>query len=301
MTNALRVRCASALVSLLLARAGVAHARPEAPPTDADPEAEYEPKPWQFELGAILGFMAPSTDHNLRTETAVQRSYGFAPEIGLRAGHLFAKEIGLEFEGVWMWTRTEDDSSSNLFAGRVHVLAQLPMGRVLPFAVFGGGALGGGSSTMGTDTDPAIHFGLGVKYAVTEAIGVRLDLRDTMHQKFGAGQGSQTHSPEVLFGLSLALEPRHEKAPVPPAAPAPVCPVDSDPPASSGCAARDLDKDGVPDDLDKCPNEAGPLNGCPDLDPDHDGVNAPLDKCPDKVETTNGLDDEDGCPDEIPQ
>ena len=136
MTNALVVRCASALTSMLMAHVGVVQASPKALAPSADPEALYEPKPWQFELGAILGFMVPSTDHNLRTETAVQRSYGFAPEIGLRAGHLFVSEIGLEFEGVWMWTRTEDDSSSDLFAGRVHLLAQLPMGRVAPFAVF---------------------------------------------------------------------------------------------------------------------------------------------------------------------
>jgi OOP family OmpA-OmpF porin len=338
MTNAVLVRCACVLTSVLMVHAAAAQA-PEASTPDSDPEAPYEPKPRQFELGAILGFMVPSTDHNLRSETAIQRSYGFAPEIGLRAGHLLAKAIGLEFEGVWMWTRTEDDSSSNLFAGRVHLLGQLPMGRVAPFAVFGGGALGGGSATMGTDTDPAIHFGLGVKFAVTEAIGVRLDLRDTMHQKFDAEQGSQTHSPEVLFGLTLALEPRHE--PAPPAA-APVdtdadgfadpsdacpreagiaprgcpdedtdgdtvldskdaCPAEPGPPAGCGCAAKDADEDGVPDDLDKCPNEAGTLNGCPDLDPDHDGVEAPLDKCPDKAETKNGFDDDDGCPDEIPE
>jgi hypothetical protein len=286
MTIAVLLRCASALALILMTRAAVAHATPEAPVPSADPEAPYEPKPWQFELGAILGFMVPATDHNLRTETAIQRSYGFAPEIGLRAGHLFAKEIGLEFEGVWMWTRTQDDSSSNLFAGRVHLLAQLPMGRVAPFAVFGGGVLGGGSAPMGTDTDPAIHFGLGVKYAVTEAIAVRLDLRDTMHQKFDAEQGAQTHSPEVLFGVTLALEPRHEKAP-PPAAPLDTdarsdkdtdgdtvfdskdaCPADPGPPASCGCAAKDADEDGVPDDLDECPNEAGTVNGCPDEIPE---------------------------------
>src|SRR5688572_4499719 len=158
MINAVLGLRACVLTSMLMSQAAAAQA-PEASAPDSDPEASYEPNPWQFELGAILGFMVPSTDHNLRTETAIQRGYGFAPEIGLRAGHLFAKEIGLEFEGVWMWTRTQDDSSSNLFAGRVHLLAQLPMGRVAPFAVFGGGVLGGGSAPMGTDTDPAIHFG----------------------------------------------------------------------------------------------------------------------------------------------
>ena len=64
---------------------------------------------------------------------------------------------------------------------------------------------------------------------------------------------------------------------------------------------KDGDKDGVPDDFDKCPTEGGTINGCPDRDIDRDGVNVPADKCPDKPETRNSFDDEDGCPDEVPE
>jgi outer membrane protein OmpA-like peptidoglycan-associated protein len=39
-------------------------------------------------------------------------------------------------------------------------------------------------------------------------------------------------------------------------------------------------------------------DGCPDLDNDKDGVPDSVDKCPNEPETINGKDDDDGCPDE---
>jgi OOP family OmpA-OmpF porin len=69
--------------------------------------------------------------------------------------------------------------------------------------------------------------------------------------------------------------------------------------------SHDRDGDGIPDDEDKCPDQAEDrdgdrdTDGCPeeDLDSDHDGVPDKDDQCPDAKETINGHDDEDGCPD----
>jgi OOP family OmpA-OmpF porin len=310
------------------------------------PDRAYEPRDMEFTLGASIGFMLPSKKHNLRHEDERPEPYGFAPGVTFRMGFHPIRYAGLELEGAWMHTSTTNDKSAALFAGRGHAILQFPIGRIVPFGVIGLGALGAGSNPMGTDTDPAIHFGLGVKYALTEAISARLDLRDTMSQRIDtesepAEQGDLTHFPEVLLGVSVALDLRREECAAPAAAgpkdsdgdgfvdPNDKCPMqsgiapdgcpdkDSDgdtvfdskdacptEPGSAnlgGCPVRDQDKDGIPDDFDKCPTEPGPLNGCPDLDPDKDGVNAPDDKCPDKPETRNGFDDEDGCPDEIPE
>jgi OOP family OmpA-OmpF porin len=68
---------------------------------------------------------------------------------------------------------------------------------------------------------------------------------------------------------------------------------------------NDRDGDGIPDDEDKCPDEAedkdgeDDLDGCPEEDPDDDkdGVPNSEDDCPGEKETINGVDDEDGCPD----
>ncbi len=99
----------------------------------------------------------------------------------------------------------------------------------------------------------------------------------------------------------------------------------------------DKDGDGIPDNVDKCPNEPETYNGfqdedgcpddpdtdgdgiadskdqcilepedkdgyldedgCPDLDNDGDGIPDSVDKCPNKPEDFDGFEDADGCPD----
>lgn len=69
----------------------------------------------------------------------------------------------------------------------------------------------------------------------------------------------------------------------------------------------DTDKDGLPDDIDLCPNEPEdhkPPNtddGCPSLpDRDGDGIPDTKDKCPDTPEDFDKVDDQDGCPEDDP-
>lgn len=67
----------------------------------------------------------------------------------------------------------------------------------------------------------------------------------------------------------------------------------------------DRDHDGIPDDIDACPDDAedhlgnDPSDGCP-LPPDKDGDGIPdqYDKCPDVPEDKDGVDDGDGCPED---
>ncbi|HEY1954757.1 MAG TPA: OmpA family protein [Polyangiaceae bacterium] len=65
----------------------------------------------------------------------------------------------------------------------------------------------------------------------------------------------------------------------------------------------DTDGDGIPDSKDQCVMEPedkdGYLDddGCPDLDNDADGIPDAIDKCPDKPEDFDGFEDQDGCPD----
>lgn len=67
--------------------------------------------------------------------------------------------------------------------------------------------------------------------------------------------------------------------------------------------ASDRDGDGIPDDIDACPDDKedglgnDPHDGCP-LPPDRDGDGIPdqFDKCPDVPEDKDGIDDGDGCP-----
>jgi OOP family OmpA-OmpF porin len=72
---------------------------------------------------------------------------------------------------------------------------------------------------------------------------------------------------------------------------------------ADGCPDPDNDHDGIPDVADKCPNEPEDkdgfedADGCPDPDNDADGIPDKADKCPDQPEDKDGFEDADGCPD----
>jgi len=210
----------------------------------------------------------------------------------------------------------------------------------VPFALIGGGVLGAGSNVTGTDSDKLFHFGVGAKVKLDDFLGVRLDLRDNLTQKYHASAGTQAHSPEATLGLAFTLDPvaktppkaapppdadsdgvpdeadkcPHEAGPAPDGCPPPkdsdgdgiedardACPNEAGP-APTGCPDRDPDHDCVPVPLDKCPDQPGlPTDGCPDPDPDHDGISGDKDKCPTQPETVNGFEDDDGCPDTLPE
>ena len=80
-------------------------------------------------------------------------------------------------------------------------------------------------------------------------------------------------------------------------------------PINSVFAEQDLDKDGIPDAIDRCPNlqedNESTLDGCPSnfvpwYDEDYDGIEDHNDLCPNLQETYNRYHDLDGCPDIIP-
>jgi len=71
----------------------------------------------------------------------------------------------------------------------------------------------------------------------------------------------------------------------------------------------DTDRDGVPNDVDQCPNlledYEGTIDGCPSnfvpwYDADYDGIQDHLDNCPTVKENYNKFQDDDGCPDTVP-
>ncbi|HEX4453935.1 MAG TPA: OmpA family protein [Kofleriaceae bacterium] len=72
---------------------------------------------------------------------------------------------------------------------------------------------------------------------------------------------------------------------------------------ADGCPDPDNDGDGIPDTVDKCPNEPEDkdgfqdADGCPDPDNDQDGIPDVQDQCPNDPEDKDGFEDADGCPD----
>ncbi len=268
---------------------------------------KYRPAPNLVELGVFAGVLLPSKNHNFMLRShQFQKFDSAAPDFGIRAAYFPLSFLGAEVEGALMPTHTADSKSALLWAVRAHGIAQLPMYRITPFVLLGGGRMGAQSSSLGNDGDPLLEFGGGLKTALNKMLLLRLDVRDNLTQKHNATDGTLTHHPSVLLGLSVVLGRKSKPAAAPPPPPPPPvgdmdhdgftddkdkCPTQAGI-APDGCPPGDMDNDGFTDDKDKCPDIPGIApNGCPPGDRDKDGFKDDQDKCPDEAGVAP-----DGCP-----
>jgi outer membrane protein OmpA-like peptidoglycan-associated protein len=157
----------------------------------------------------------------------------------------------------------------------------------------------------------AVPLGAHQSYQPLEALGgVKLYLARNSFLTLGAGRGlvtGQGGSPDVRAFIGIVFEPsvgdRDRDGIKDDLDRCPDQPEDRDGfQDEDGCPDPDNDGDGIPDELDKCPDLPGPADhdGCPAgavNDRDGDGIPDELDKCPDEPETYNGFEDADGCPD----
>ena len=127
------------------------------------------------------------------------------------------------------------------------------------------------------DADWAYQLGVGATYPVHPALKIRVDVNWFIGEPAvtRTEEGGATQNFEFLVGVTYGLN----------ASPA------------------DSDKDGILDNVDKCPNKAEDkdgyqdADGCPELDNDGDGVIDSADRCPRTPEDKDGYRDNDGCPD----
>jgi outer membrane protein OmpA-like peptidoglycan-associated protein len=289
-----------------------------------------------FEIGVFGGGILLS---HLDLAAGTVENNDVALEGGLRLGLFPLDYLGLELEGSGVLRGRPSEGSATIGVGRAHLIGQIPLGRVAPFAVVGGGFMGGecpagdcSGQFGGRDLEGLFHFGVGAKVGLSDSLQVRLDVRDNIV--------NGDHLPDALLGLALTFGLGEEEQPAPPpalfdtdgdgktddvdrcpneASDSPDgCP-DPDPDhdgitkeddkcpdvagiAPDGCPDPDPDHDGIAKEDDKCPDVAGIApDGCPDPDPDHDGIAKAADKCPEEPETKNDFEDTDGCPDEVPE
>jgi outer membrane protein OmpA-like peptidoglycan-associated protein len=142
------------------------------------------------------------------------------------------------------------------------------------------------------------HGGAEYAFALDQAHDLNAALRLGMNEdRFTGGFGvgikwlnfdyAYVVEPENWMGtnhrLGILLNFGHEAAPV--------------------CEVGDRDHDGIPDNVDKCPDQPEDFDGyqdtdgCPDLDNDGDGIPDIQDQCPNQAEDLDGFEDADGCPD----
>ena len=301
----MRVRCALYTSMLLLLALSVAQAEDVAinahtasPSADArespDLEAEshagdrpirrYRPTMMSFEAGLYGGAYVFSHQHNLQdlalTIDAGHQALRPGGEVGLRLAFYPLWFLGIEGEAGLVVSKTKrTDESTLIWIGRGHGILQLPLGRLVPFVLGGGGVQALRSYDLGDDVDPVVYFGGGVKFNANQRLALRIDVRDNLTQKnrliAGTKGGDVVHNPEILAGLSLTLGRTPWAA-----------------------RPRDADNDGLYDRDDRCPSKAGPKpTGCPPPpDGDGDGMPDATDPCPRAAEDGNPPEPTDGCP-----
>jgi len=266
------------------------------------------------QVGGFVGMDFLPGDVELGNSWAPDQVPGSGPSLGGRATYWMLPYLGVEGELQVAATST----SSNTMAGRssyaspivgagVHLIAALENDSpVTPHAVVGGGvnALFTSSPFARDDADPVAYWGLGVAWAITDDLSLRVDVRhgieagrmDDVTSTFAAEVGLSTR-----FGAHASVRPTPE--PEPPGSDDHTDVVVTPPPPPPPPA--DTDGDGLPDRADKCPAEPEDKDGfadddgCPDPDNDGDGFADASDRCPNEPETKNGFQDTDGCPDEI--
>ncbi len=276
----------------------------------------WEPQRHLVEIGAYGGIFMPSTEHDLYDPVTAPPDpfWVVGGELGARAAYFPLKPLGIEAEFGANLLRQRNITNDPVFVYgfRGHAILQMPLFRVIPFLLGGYGLLGVNSQLviLGDDIDPAFHYGGGVKFNILRWLSARVEARQIVSAS-EAKEDSGTFHFQLLAGLSVTLNRRLPKVPpLPPPADDPdrdndgllnevdQCPDDAGV-APTGCP--DSDGDTFIDMVDACPEVPGvDPDGCPKKDTDNDTIADLDDQCVFQPETFNNNADEDGCPDDLP-
>lgn len=178
----------------------------------------FRPERNMLELGLLAGIGFPASETHQLFDPYRQRdspgSNSFwrpyrpvNPAFGLRFAWYPLSFLGGELEGGIMPSKIlvagEPTDRATLFNFRAHLIGQLPLWRVAPFILVGGGLIGT-SGALGKDVDPSLNLGGGIKVYITRRFMMRLDIREVRAARLGIDAGG-TDYPEINLGLSLTL------------------------------------------------------------------------------------------------
>jgi OOP family OmpA-OmpF porin len=297
-------------LATLSAKPAAAQDKNEVTPREENPE-------YRFDFGLFGGGHFFTTEHILGR--VKNDDSGKSPRnSGMFGGHLgfhLNRWVAVEGEvmGIPTHNRTAVEPMSGIgdpattklwvFAYRASLVLHLNDNYVVqPFLLAGYGgmtSLSGNSDIVAGDTAGFVHGGAGFKVGFTPWVGLRFDGRILVPWTavpgipIGDRIGYTGPDFEVFAGLFFnfseieKIHIFHNERIIEKVTP----------------KRGDKDGDGIPDDVDKCPNEPEDKDGfqdddgCPDLDNDGDGIPDALDKCPNEPEDKDGFQDEDGCPD----
>jgi outer membrane protein OmpA-like peptidoglycan-associated protein len=248
-------------------------------------------QPWDLELSGGSHLFSGNGDKDQA------HAVDDAPGLGLSLDWWVHKWIAPELEIKWIPTTSKDGRTKFNFIGyRLNgVIRFNHESSSFPFVLAGLGGFTGlsdNTAVVGNNTTFEIHVGIGYRLDLGGDWGLRVEGRAIITPDVGL----TPLDAELWIGIAHMFGKSQPPPPV----------VDSD-------------GDGIPDDQDACPHEAGPAErkGCPVHDRDKDGIADEDDKCPDEpagdkpdpkmpgcpIRDKDGdgiVDSEDPCPDEAP-
>lgn len=199
---------------------GGAASTSRAAPPRASGEAwiqRHRPSRGLVELGVHAGAFLPRDHELFDPRRAYEPLRRVAPAFGARLAYYPLAFLGAELESAAMPGRAATSGEpATIVALRAHAIAQLPY-RLAPFALVGLGAMIQTSRRLGSDVDPVLHYGGGLKLFLHRMIALRLELRANATGRHGQVSG-RTHHLEALLGVSLTLgrpPPTRPRAPAP--------------------------------------------------------------------------------------
>ena len=238
-------------------------------------------------VGGFAGFQGFADKSGLGNAFDPKDTPQSGPTFGLRVSVPLIEMLAFDAEIAFTPTTLPvppEVSASVLGLRALLRFAPMRMGAMEPYvsAGFGQAILSGDKFFDGTkqpsvkspDVDNTFLVGVGANYEFSYRGSARIDAR-WVGGDVRPGDSGLANGFEVLIGASYAL----------------------------GGPPEDGDNDGVPDETDKCPDQAEDkdgfedTDGCPELDNDGDGVVDAADKCPNELEDKDGFEDDDGCPD----
>jgi OmpA-OmpF porin, OOP family len=265
----------------------------------------------RIEASGFVGLENYSDDNGLGNSLAPEQRPQPSPTFGgrftfiaLQTGgdiHLdFGAEAELSFTPAWTGYGFETMRPSYfapVFGYRANLLLRVGGGVFQPHVTggVGGATVASDSPLMAKETDPVFLWGLGAQFAMGGGWQLRLDGRQLLMESI---EGTTTTSYEALLSVGIRFGERRAKP-----EPTEQLQIVQNPPPPPE-PDIDSDGDGLPDKLDKCPQQMETVNGiddqdgCPELDPDNDKIVTGIDKCPDRAEDFDKFEDDDGCPDD---
>ena len=293
------------VISVLLLLSSVAYeAHAEEPDSSVASSSDTGPivEGGRLRMGLFLGGNYLSPDNEFGNSAYPDQVPLSNALIGLRASYLVLDSLApntssnpalnLEVEGKYTFSSTEGAiGRESTFAPVVGVRANLVLeffsdNYIVPFLLVGAGGetVFGSGDMLATDTDFAAYGGGGARFALSEKVDLRADMRlGLVPGRDRAVAGLFEGHVGASFAFGRSSTPR-------------VLP-------TASIAPPDSDGDGIADDVDECPtlvetiNNVEDTDGCPETDSDGDGLLGAADSCPAAAEDRDGFEDEDGCPD----